>query len=231
MRVCRCCFATLLQNERPCSPFGSTNLSQWQVWGSQVLMPSLRTTATLIASSSRQRPIAVISHACSQSLECRDAAAKSLPLSLLSISLLWMSWNIVDVIGPSHAFWMCCNASTGGSTDNRDFHMMSEFVKAESVMFWNRVGKMASWSARVKAADANKAEGASFVALLIPNPPFLTGSVACCHWSTFKMLMRASLRDVSNSSSSGLPLHSQVHSVFSNFGILIKFLRRVRASC
>ena len=87
----------------------------------------------------------------------------------------------------------------------------------------------------MKAADANKVEGASVVALLIQNPSFLTDSVACCHWSsfmsTFKMLMRASLRDVSDSLSSELPLHSHVRSVYSKFGILIEFLRKVRASC
>ena len=45
-----------------------------------------------------------------------------------------------------------------------------------------------------------------------------------CRWM-------ASLRDVSKSSSSGLPLHSHVCSVYSIFGVLIEFFRRMRALC
>ena len=128
---------------------GPTNLSQGQVWGSQVLTPCFRPIATPIASSSRRRPIAVIGHSCSQSPECGDAAVKSFDLYLLYIALFWMSSNIFYGIGPSHDFCMCCNASTGCSTDDEDFHM-SGFVETESVILRSWVGKMVSCSVRVK---------------------------------------------------------------------------------
>ena len=66
---------------------------------------------------------------------------------------------------------------------------------------------MACWSARVDAAEAKKAEGASIVAFLKPVPSFLTGSVAWSHWvsskSTFSIDDKPALRVSSNFKSNG----------------------------
>ena len=43
---------------------------------------------------------------------------------------------------------------------------------------------MSFWNEKVEAAEAKKAEGASFSALLTPKPPRCTGSNAWIHWSS-----------------------------------------------
>ena len=68
------------------------------------------------------------------------------------------------------------------------------------------------------AADAKKAEGASWVALRIPKPPALTGRVACIQveWSsmlTFKILARIDRSSWSKEANSGEMQHGAVLSV------------------
>ena len=112
--------------------------------------------------------------------------------------------------------------------------MAIEWVCDTSSKARKRGGRISFWIERMETADAKKVEGASFIVFLILSPPFLTGKEASGHWSsfmpTFKMLVRPSLRHLSNSSRRVLPLHSEVCSVQSSFVMLMEFLRSVRAS-
>ena len=53
--------------------------------------------------------------------------------------------------------------------------MVIELATAESMTFRRGRGRMVSWRGLVKAVEAKKAEGASFVAFLIPDSSCVTG--------------------------------------------------------
>ena len=73
------------------------------------------------------------------------------------------------------------------------------------------------------------------LALLIPSPPFWTGSEACSHWSLDKLTLRTDespcLNVWSNMASRGLPLHKVVCKIYSSLGIANALCRRPSASC
>ena len=104
--------------------------------------------------------------------------------------------------GPSQAFWMCWKAGSGRDVCDVDMHVSSADILASSTTLLWEEGRMACWRARVDASEARKAEVACVEAVLMPMPPFLTGSVAFSQWvslnSTFKMDVSPVLRMESN---------------------------------
>ena len=101
-----------------------------------------------------------------------------------------------------------------------------------SGMLENVDERMEFWSVSVDAVEAKKAEGASDTALLIHKPPAFTGRWTCDHWmssrSPFNILMRPSLRTVSNLVNSGLSLHGHVLRMYNNLSMRKLFRRRLR---
>ena len=95
------------------------------------------------------------------------------------------------------------------------------------------------WATRVEqpAAEAKKAEGASWAALLIPSPPCLTGRVAWVQDETepgrqmLVMLLVMVLSRSSYSASSGETKQGEVRRVYDNLGIARECRRRRRESC
>ena len=101
-----------------------------------------------------------------------------------------MVFYAVFTIGASQAFWTCCTSAGGVVDEARLYHEVSTTtLVASSIELWEG-GKMACRSSSVGAADAKKAEVASFFALLKPMPPFLTESDACSHWMSLSSMLR-----------------------------------------
>jgi hypothetical protein len=94
---------------------------------------------------------------------------------------------------------------------------------------------MWSWRARVLAAEAIKAEGASEDTLRIPRPPSLTGRLAWTHCMSerLELVMAHSpcLRWLSNWSWRTLPTQGEDLKVYRILGALNDARKRMRASC
>ena len=94
------------------------------------------------------------------------------------------------------------------------------------------------WATRVEepAAEAKKADGASWTALLIPSPPCLTGREAWVQveseiWR--ELLVMLPVMDLSRSSNawiSGERKHGEVQRVYDSLGIAREWRRRRRES-
>ena len=96
---------------------------------------------------------------------------------------------------------MCQNSAGESGTPEKMVHEEEASRTSMSGTLVIRDGRIRFWSDSVDTAEAKKAEGASFTALLIPKPPALTGGLACDHWtsskSMFKIFVRPSLRTMS----------------------------------
>jgi len=87
----------------------------------------------------------------------------------------------------------------------------------------------------VPAAEAKKAEGASDDTRRTPRPPFLTGRLACIHWTSVRsvlvMVQTLSLSRSSNFCKASCPLHGAARNVCISLGALNDALSRTSASC
>ena len=98
----------------------------------------------------------------------------------------------------------------------------------------NRGGRRAKEIEEIPAAEARKAEGASMVALLIPNPPELMGREAYSQlWSLRRMLQidsRRHLRTLSKLARRGERKLGDVRRMYNTLGKDKALRRRQRAS-
>ena len=99
------------------------------------------------------------------------------------------------------------------------------------------IGMIRATRVEQPAAEAKKAEGASWAALLMPSPPRLTGRVAWVQDETeagrhmLVTLLVMVLSRSSNSASSGETKQGEVRRVYDNLGIARECRRRRRESC
>ena len=91
---------------------------------------------------------------------------------------------------------MCWKAGSGRDVSDVEFHISSADILVSSTTLLWKEGRMACWRARVNAAEAGKAEVASVEAVLMPMPPFLTGSVACSQWVSSKSTLKIDVSPV-----------------------------------
>ena len=149
--------------------------------GRQRGVPSLRPTATRVVSSSKRSPRVDTGRAFSQAPDSFLLAARRRARDLASGASSSRAWAEALTLGESHSLWRWDTESGGGGLLCPCDQQLNASSLATIGNFCKCLGII--WATRVEepAADARKAEGASWTALLMPSPPFLTGREAWGH--------------------------------------------------
>jgi len=110
----------------------------------------------------------------------------------------------------------CCledNEPTGGRAPDWPWavvHWTNMLSKVESIEA-SHLNGIVSWRSRVPAAEVKKTEGASDDTRRTPRTPFVTGRLACIHWTSVRsvlvMVQTHSLSRSSNFCKAACPLH------------------------
>ena len=135
----------------------------------------------------------------------------------------------------SHRRWTLVSSTPGLTTPPRDLHAASDLVTAgsgsEVMSLWSRRER----SPVTPAAEAKKADGASWCALRTPIPPHLGGRQAWAQVDVDRSMLRIDAReDLSISSyvsGSALSQHGAVRRMYRSFGMAKTFRSRKSAVC
>ena len=100
------------------------------------------------------------------------------------------STSRLSIIGRSHIICICRNSGNDNGTSEKLTHEVEVSHTSSSGSLTSHVVWREIWSDNVNVAEAIKAEGASFTALMIPKPPALTGRRTCKDWTSHRSIFK-----------------------------------------